>query len=167
MEVKGKYEDMSPVPVQSQENPYELVDINTNVRRDGAQPTEVAIQNKSSKQSTWNTPSVVMTILLCLIVFLLVVILCLLLVQLSDRNASSTTTSTTGAVASNIASPNFTEWSDNIVNKVNSNVTQSLPDFNKWANRVVSKVNSNVIQSLPDFNEWVNGVVSKVKQQSR
>ena len=164
MEVKEKYEDMSPVPVQCQENPYELVDINTNVRRDGAQPTEVEIQNKSSKQSTWKTPFVVMTILLCLIVFLLVVILCLLLVQLSGRNASSTTTSATGAVASNTDSPNFTEWSDNIVNKVNSNVTQSLPDFNEWAIGVVSKVNSNITQSLPEFDQWVNDVAQNTVQ---
>ena len=54
--------------------------------------------------------------------------------------------------------PDFNEWANGVVSKVNSNVTQSLPDFNVWANGVVSKVN----RSLPDFNEWANGVVSKV-----
>uniref|UniRef100_A0A1X7VKU2 Fibrinogen C-terminal domain-containing protein n=1 Tax=Amphimedon queenslandica TaxID=400682 RepID=A0A1X7VKU2_AMPQE len=60
--------------------------------------------------------------------------------------------------------PDFDEWANGVVSKVNSNVTQNLPDFNEWANGVVSKVNSNVTQSLPDFNQWANGVVSKVNQ---
>uniref|UniRef100_A0A1X7UM15 Uncharacterized protein n=1 Tax=Amphimedon queenslandica TaxID=400682 RepID=A0A1X7UM15_AMPQE len=46
----------------------------------------------------------------------------------------------------------------------NSNVTGSLPDFNEWANGVVSKVNSNVTGSLPDFNEWANGVSQNTLQ---
>uniref|UniRef100_A0A1X7TLT2 Fibrinogen C-terminal domain-containing protein n=1 Tax=Amphimedon queenslandica TaxID=400682 RepID=A0A1X7TLT2_AMPQE len=58
--------------------------------------------------------------------------------------------------------PDFNEWANGVVSKVNSNVTGSLPDFNEWTNGVVSKVNSNVTGSLPDFNEWANGVVSKV-----
>uniref|UniRef100_A0A1X7UHD9 Fibrinogen C-terminal domain-containing protein n=2 Tax=Amphimedon queenslandica TaxID=400682 RepID=A0A1X7UHD9_AMPQE len=188
MEEKEKYEDMSSAPMQSQENPYEMVDFNINARRDhsaGAQSTEVAIKNKVSKQSTWSTPLVVIAVLLCLIVFLLVVILCLLLVLLSAKDATSTSsTATTGAIAGagSFVPPNFTEWANDVVSKVNqtlpdfdqwangvvskvnSNVTQSLPDFNQWANGVVSKVNSNVTQSLPDFNQWANGVISKVNQ---
>ena len=132
---------MSSDPVQSQENQYEMVRIDTNARRGNAKSTEI------SKQSAWNTPLVVITILLCLILFLLVVILSLSLVLLSARDATSTVT--TGAIASS-----FAEWFDDIVNKVNSNLTGSLPDFDQWANGVVSKVN----QSLPDFDEWANGV---------
>ena len=160
MEVKEKYEDMSSA---SQENPYKMVDFNItgNVRKDGgAQSTEVAIQNKVSKKLAWNTLLVVIAVLLCLTVFLLVVILCLLLVLLSARDATSTSTATTGALVGSFVPPNFTEWSDIIFKKVNSNVTQSLPDFDEWANGVVSKVN----QSLPEFNHWANGVVSKVNQ---
>ena len=160
MEVKEKYEDMSSA---SQENPYEMVDFNItgNVRKDGgAQSTEVAIQNKVSKKLAWNTPLVVIAVLLCLTVFLLVVILCLLLVLLSARDATSTSTATTGAIAGSFVPPNFTEWSDIIVKKVNSNVTQSLPDFDEWANGVVSKVN----QSLPDFDQWANGAAQNTVQ---
>ena len=163
MEVKGECKALAPV--QSQENPYELVDFNTNVRRNDDQSREAtASWNKGSKQSTWSTPLVVIALLLCLIVLLLVVILCLLLVQLFARDAISTSTSTTttGATAGNTEYPNFTQWANDIVSRVNSNVTGSLPDFNEWANGVVSKVTSNVTGSLPDFNEWANGVVSKV-----
>ena len=154
MEVKGV-----PAPVQSHENPYELVDVNTNVRRNDDQSREAtASWNKGSKQSTWSTPLVVIGVLQCLMVLLLMVILCLSLVQLSARDATSTSTTTTGAIAGNNGYPNFTQWANDIVSKVN----QSLPDFNEWANGVVSKVNSNVTGNIPDFNEWANGVVSKV-----
>uniref|UniRef100_A0A1X7T0H5 Fibrinogen C-terminal domain-containing protein n=1 Tax=Amphimedon queenslandica TaxID=400682 RepID=A0A1X7T0H5_AMPQE len=58
--------------------------------------------------------------------------------------------------------PDFNEWANGIVSKLNSSVTGSLPNFNEWANSVVSKVNSSVTGSLPNFNEWANSVVSKV-----
>uniref|UniRef100_A0A1X7SSS4 Uncharacterized protein n=1 Tax=Amphimedon queenslandica TaxID=400682 RepID=A0A1X7SSS4_AMPQE len=79
---------MSLAPIQSQEHHYEMLNTSINARRDGgdAQSTEVAIQNKVSKQSTWSTPLVVIAGLLCLMVLLLVVILCLSLLQLSARD---------------------------------------------------------------------------------
>ena len=176
MEVKQKYEVMSSDPIQSQENQYEMVPVDTNARKGSAKSTK-----EVSKQSTWSKPLVVITVLLCLIVLLLAIMLCLLVVLLSARNATCTSTATTGAIAgSSFVPPNFTEWSDNIVKKVNGNVkqslpnfdqwandvvsklNQSLPDFDQWANDVVSKVNSNVTGNLPDFNEWAKGVVSKV-----
>uniref|UniRef100_A0A1X7TUJ8 Fibrinogen C-terminal domain-containing protein n=1 Tax=Amphimedon queenslandica TaxID=400682 RepID=A0A1X7TUJ8_AMPQE len=181
MEVKGKYEDMAPLHVRCQENPYELTDITTHVRRngaqtteevtthvrwDGAQSTEEASQNKSSKQLTWKTAFIVMTMLQCLVVFLLVVILCLLLVQFSARDASTSTTSTTGAIAGNVASPNFTEWSDNIVNKVNSNVTGSLPDFNEWANGVAQNT-FQLFQSSPNFTELDEQILQTTRDSAQ
>uniref|UniRef100_A0A1X7UWI6 Fibrinogen C-terminal domain-containing protein n=2 Tax=Amphimedon queenslandica TaxID=400682 RepID=A0A1X7UWI6_AMPQE len=181
MEEKNKDEYDMPGFIQA--NPgdeYEMLELSNNASRSDAPPTEAAPKKKSSKLSAWNRLLVVITVLLCLIVFLLLVILCLLLVLLSAKDANCTCTTTAGAIPDNFVLPNFTQWSDNIVNrldrslpdfnewangvvsKVNSNVTQSLPDFNEWANGVVSKVNSNVTQSLPDFNEWANGVVFKV-----
>uniref|UniRef100_A0A1X7TZ06 Uncharacterized protein n=1 Tax=Amphimedon queenslandica TaxID=400682 RepID=A0A1X7TZ06_AMPQE len=134
---------MSLAPVQSQEHHYEMLNTNVNnARRNGgdAQSTEVAIQNKVSKQLTWSTPLVVIAGLLCLMVLLLVVILCLLLVLLSAKDATSTSnTAITGAIAGagSFVPPNFTEWANDVVSKVN----KSLPDFDQWANGVVSKVN--------------------------
>ena len=175
MEVKGE----QLAPVQNQENPYELVDFNTNVRRNDESREATASWNKGSKQSTWSTPLVVIALLLCLIVLLLVVILCLLLVQLAARDAISTSTTTTGAIAGNNEYPNLTQWANDIVSRVNqnhpewttdivsqvnSNITESLPDFNEWADGVVFKVNSNVTGSLPDFNEWANGVSQNTLQ---
>uniref|UniRef100_A0A1X7TKV0 Fibrinogen C-terminal domain-containing protein n=1 Tax=Amphimedon queenslandica TaxID=400682 RepID=A0A1X7TKV0_AMPQE len=164
-------------------NEYEMLEFSNNASRSDAPPTEAAPKQKSSQFSAWSRPLVVITVLLCLIVFLLLVILCLLLVLLSAKDANCTCTTTAGAISGNFVLPNFTKWSDNIVNKldhslpdfnewangvvskVNSNVTQSLPNFNEWANSVVSKVNSNVTQSLPDFNEWADSVVSKVNSK--
>ncbi|XP_019862364.1 PREDICTED: uncharacterized protein LOC109590981 [Amphimedon queenslandica] len=92
-------------------------------------------------------------------VLLLVVILCLLLVLLSAKDATSTSnTAITGAIAGagSFVPPNFTEWANDVVSKVN----QTLPNFNQWANDVVSKVN----QALPDFNQWANGVAQNTAQ---
>ena len=161
MEEKNKNEyDMPGFILSNPGNEYEMLEFSNNARRDDARPTEAALKKKSSKLSAWNRPLVVITILLCLIVFLLVVVLSLLLVLLSARDATCTSTSTAGAISGNTVSPNVTQWYDNIVNKLD----HSLPDFDEWANGVVSKVNSNVTQSLPDFSEWANGVVSKVNQ---
>uniref|UniRef100_A0A1X7UHS8 Fibrinogen C-terminal domain-containing protein n=1 Tax=Amphimedon queenslandica TaxID=400682 RepID=A0A1X7UHS8_AMPQE len=164
MEVKRKYEVVPSDPAQSQENQYEMVPVDTNARRDSVKSTE-----EVSKQSVWNTPLVVITVLLCLMVFLLVVILCLSLVQLS-ASCTSTSTATVCSysewcddkVNSHVTGslPDFDEWANDVVSKVN----QTLPDFNQWAKGVISEVNSNVTQSLPNFDQWANGVVSKVNQ---
>ena len=132
---------MASDSIKSQENQYEMVPVDTNTRRDSAEST-----GEVSKQSAWNTPLVVITILLCVIVFLLVVILCLSLVLLS-ASCSSTSTATTGAIA--CSGP---EWSNDIVNKVNSNVTGSLPDFDEWANDVAQNT-FELLQSSPNFTE--------------
>ena len=142
MEVKGEYE--IPAPVEGGEgNTYELVDISSRNDNSDHQSTG-AVKETASKQSTWSKPLVVIAILLCLIVFLLLIILGLLLLQLSARDATSTSVATTGAIAGNNGYPNFTQWANDIVSRVNG----SLPDFDEWANGVVSKVNSCNMGSL-------------------
>ena len=161
MEEKDRYfSDFSSAAQPNQENVYEMLDITTDVTppdTQQSQPVDAAIKKKA-KQSAWSKPLVVITVLLCIILLILVAILCLMLTQMHASNAHASTTAT--ANTNNF--PDFDEWANGVVSKVNSNVTGSLPDFNEWANGVVSKVNSNVTGSLPDFNEWVNGVVSKV-----
>ena len=123
MEVKG-----IPAPVQSHENPYELVDVNTNVRRNDDQSREaIASWNKGSKQSTWSTPLVVIAVLQCLMVLLLIVILCLSLVQLFARDATSTSTTTTGAITGNNGSPNFTQWANDMTSMNGLMVHHKIP----------------------------------------
>ena len=135
---------MSSDPAQSHENQYEMFPVDTGSRRDSVKSTE-----EVSKQSTWSTPLVVIAVLLCLIVLLLVVILGLLLVLLFVKDATSTSsTATTGVIASSCH-----ECSDDIVNKVNSNVTQSLPDFDDWANDVAQNT-VKLFQSSPNFTEF-------------
>ena len=122
-------------------------------------------KNRKNKELTWNKPIIIIIIvLLSLIVILQVSILCLLLAHMSTRDKALFTGATTEAIAGNNKCPNFTQWANDLVNKVNSNVALSLPDFNEWANGVVSKVNSNVTGSLPDFNEWANGVSQNTLQ---
>uniref|UniRef100_A0A1X7VFW4 Fibrinogen C-terminal domain-containing protein n=1 Tax=Amphimedon queenslandica TaxID=400682 RepID=A0A1X7VFW4_AMPQE len=146
-------------------NVYEFVELSQTsaVEERRAEEPKDMEKRKDKEPKTWNKPIIIIIIvLLSLIVILQVGILCLLLAQMSTRDTPCITGATTGAIAGNNKYPNFTQWANDIVNKVNSNVTGSLPDFNEWANGVVSKVNSNVTGSLPDFNEWANGVVSKV-----
>ena len=152
MEDKEKYY-MSPIPIQNQENTYETI----NVKKDGdTQSTEVAIQNKPSKQSTF------IALLLCLIVFLLVIILCLSLVQLFAKDATSTSTATAGAIASSFATPNFTEWANGIVSKVN----QRIPDFDQWANGVAQNT-FQLLQSSPNFTELDKQILQTTKDSAQ
>ena len=165
---------------QQNENMYELPTINKEDKRlqqssvSSAAPY-VAMEPKQ-RQSSWSKPQLCMTVLLCLILILLIIILGIVTVVYATGNNVECTNTATGAssssntnewadrIAQNISQkiPDFNEWANGVVSKVNSNVTGGLPDFNEWANGVVSKVNSNVTGSLPDFNEWANGVVSKV-----
>ena len=161
LEDKLTYESLGQDTIK-ETNVYELCQVSGNQERRAEQPKNIKESN-NKELTTWNKPIIIIIIvLLSLIVILQVGIFCLLLVHMSTRDTTCTAGATTGAIAGNNGYPNFTQWDNDIVSRVNSNVTGSLPDFNEWANGVVSKVNSNVTGSLPDFNEWANGVVSKV-----
>ena len=153
------YENMTCDTIK-EEPIYELCRVPA-VEKRRPEPTKNIKQKKNKEQTTWNKPILILIVLLSLMVILQISILCLLLANMSTRDTTSTD-ATTGAISGNIGSPNCIEWANDVVSKVNSNVTGSLPDFNEWANGVVSKVNSNVTGSLPDFNEWASSVVSKV-----
>ena len=160
------------------ENMYEL---STVIKEDkGLQQSSEApnvAMGPKQRQSSWSKPLLFMTVLLCLILILLIIILGIVVYDkyatgnnvectntATGANNSSNTNEWADRIAQNISQkiPDFNEWANGVVSKVNSSVTGSLPDFNEWANGVVSKVNSSVTESLPDFNEWANGVVSKV-----
>ena len=130
-------------------------------------------------RSSWSKPLLFMTVLLCLILILLIIILGIVVYDkyatgnnvectntATGANSSSNTNEWADRIAQNISQkiPDFDQWANGVVSKVNSSVTGSLPDFNEWANGVVSKVNSNVTGSLPDFNEWANGVSQNTLQ---
>ena len=160
-----EYEHMQPdaVRTQQQENMYEMLDIKTDIRDDYrfSEPAEATSRNVS-KKSAWNKPFFVLTVLLCLNFILLVAVLILVL---SNTFAKETSCSPSH-ISANSNESLCTEWTNNIISKFNSasNVTGSLPDFDEWANGVVSKVNSNVTGSLPDFDEWANGVSQNTLQ---
>ena len=178
MKEKDRYFSDFLTAQPNEENVYEMLDINTNITppdTQQSQPVEAAIK-KEAKQSAWSKPLVVITVLLILLI--LVAILCLMLTQMHASNAHASTTATAntnnfpdfdewanGVVSKvNQSLPDFNEWAHDIVIEINSNVTGSLHGFNEWPNGVVSKVNSNVTGSLPDFNEWANGVAQNTFQ---
>ena len=88
------------------------------------------------KQSVWSTPFIVITVLLFIILIVMVAILCMMVAH----------------IASNRTSPDFNEWANGVVSKVNSNVTGSLPDFNEWANGV-SQNTLQLFQNNTNFTE--------------
>uniref|UniRef100_A0A1X7UFX2 Uncharacterized protein n=1 Tax=Amphimedon queenslandica TaxID=400682 RepID=A0A1X7UFX2_AMPQE len=83
----------------------------------------------------------------------------------TGSGSSSNTNDWADRIAQNISKkiPNFNEWANGVVSKVNSNVTGSLLDFNEWAEGAVSKVSSNVTGILLDF-EWANSVSQNTLQ---
>ena len=126
------------------ENMYELPTINKELQQSSVSTAapNVAMEPKQ-RQSSWSKPLLLITVLLCLILVLLIIILGIVVY---DKYATGNNVECTGASSSS----NTNEWADRIV----QNISQKIPDFNEWANGVVSKVNSNVTGSLPDFNEW-------------
>ena len=182
--IHGEYTSLQHKFKESSRSMYELPEVSKREDKRDQQSIPlpfVPTNNNEPKQrkSSWSNPLLFIAVLLCLILILLIIILGIVVYdKYATGNDVECTNTATGASSSsntnewaddniNITDfcqkiPNFTEWANGVVSKVNSNVTGSLPDFNEWSNGVVSKVNSNVTGSLPDYNEWANGVVSKV-----
>ena len=119
----------------------------------------VAMEPKQ-RQSSWSKPLLFITVLLCLILILLIIILGIVVY---DKYATGNNVECTNTATGASSSSNTNEWADRIAQNVYDklNITegnQKIPNFTEWANGVIAKVNSNVTGSLPDFNEWANGV---------
>ena len=163
---------------QENETVYELAGFYNEECKQSLPPPPEDITKNKQRQSSWSKPQLCMTVLLCLILILLIIILGIVTVVYATGNNVECTNTATGAssssntnewadrIAQNISQkiPDFNEWANGVVSKVNSNVTGSLPDFNEWANDVVTQVKSNATGSLPDFNEWANGVSQNTLQ---
>ena len=131
------------------EHVYELCQVSATEEMRPEEPKNIK-KRKNKELTTWNKP-IIHTVLLSLIVILLVVILCLLLAHMSTKD----TTCTAGATAAgNNRYPNFTQWANDIVSRVN----QSLPDFNEWANAKVV----NTLSNLQDTSTSTAGVVDDI-----
>ena len=129
------------LPKQGNRNVYELPEISNKGRQQPLPPPCSKLQ-------------LCMTVLLCLILILLIIILGIVVYVVYDKYATGNNVECTNTATGANSSSNTNEWADRIV----QNISQKIPDFNEWANGVVSKVNSNVTGSLPDFNEWANGI---------
>ena len=143
----------SPMQGNQDDNMYEL----TGFYSEGCQQSLPPLPDEpKQRQSSWSKPLLFTTVLLCLILILLIIILSIVTVVYATGNNVECTNTATGASSSS----NTNEWADRIA----QNISHKIPDFNEWANGVVSKVNSNVTGSLPDFNEWANGVSQNTLQ---
>ncbi|XP_019856819.1 PREDICTED: uncharacterized protein LOC109585263 [Amphimedon queenslandica] len=151
---------------QLNENIYELPTINKKFQQSSVSNAapDVAMGPKQ-RQSSWSKPLLLITVLLCLILILLIIILGIVTVVYATGNNVECTNTATGAGSSS----NMNEWADriaqNVYDKLNiTDCNQKMPNFTEWANGVVSKVNSNVTGSLADFNEWANGISQNTLQ---
>ena len=102
------------------------------------------------KQSVWSTPFIVITVLLFIILIVMVAILCMMVAH----------------IASNRTSPDFNEWANGVVSKVNSNVTGSLPDFNEWADGV-SQNTLQLFQNNTNFTELDKQILQTTKDSAQ
>ena len=142
-----------PMQGNQDDNMYELAGFYSEECKQSLPPPP---QDTKQRQSSWSKPLLFITVLLCLILILLIIILGIVTVVYATGNNVECTNTATGASSSS----NTNEWADRIA----QNISQKIPDFNEWANGVVSKVNSNVTGSFPDFNEWANGVSQNTLQ---
>ena len=143
---------------QENENTYESTNVYDKIDRRHQLPPPDVVTKEKKKESSWSKPLLFITVLLCLILILLIIILGIAGWLAYDNyyatgNNVECTNTATGA-------SNTNEWADRIA----QNISQKIPDFDEWSNGVVSKVNSNVTGSLPDFNEWANGVSQNTLQ---
>ena len=155
MEGEGTYQSLRQNTI-NETNAYELCQVSGNQERRAEQP-------KNIKELPWNKPIIIIIIvLLSLIVILQVGILCLLLAHLSTRDTTCTAGATTGATAGNNGYPNFTQWANDIVSRVN----QSLPDFNEWANGV-SQNTLQLFQNNTNFTELDKQILQTTRDSAQ
>ena len=159
-------------------NGYELVDLDL---KRNVQPLKAAETTAKDEQTPkdkntlkkplkpeWSKPVIVLTALLSLILALLVIILCMIIAVIvvvpAKDDSSAPDLNCTELIDGLIyqeSFPNFTHWANDVVHKVNTNVTQA---FTQWSdhvmysliqqiNDVVNRVNTNVTLSIPKFTE--------------
>ena len=151
----GGQADYTTMDNNHEEGPMQLRDVNyaqayPNTVDRVPKYTGILPHNKA-KQSVWSTPFIVMTVLLFIILVLIVAILCCLVIA---------------NIASNRTSPDFDEWANGVVSKVNSNVTGSLPDFNEWANGV-SQNTLQLFQNNTTFTELDQQILQTTRDSAQ
>ena len=113
--------------------------VNANEEHQCSDSTAEGMSNKSSKQSAWSTPFIVITVLLFIILILMMAVLGLM-VHVTQTLAKDTAYAT--------VSSSFKEWA------IYSNVTGNLPGFNS-----VSQNTQQAFQSYPNFTELNNQIL--------
>uniref|UniRef100_A0A1X7TN96 Fibrinogen C-terminal domain-containing protein n=1 Tax=Amphimedon queenslandica TaxID=400682 RepID=A0A1X7TN96_AMPQE len=136
------YEYVQPMS-SMQENEYELAPYTKEIK---PQPHFVS-DGKSSHQSVWSIPVIILTVLMCIILLLLVIIIIMIGLNWTTQDATGTGFNTSSMQSLNNNSqqqcPNFTELVNNIA--MNNNSQQQCPNFTELAN-VIQKLNDNMIK---------------------
>ena len=166
-------EEASYKPTSStQENEYELAPF---VKGEIEPQPHIVSDGKSSRQSVWSIPVIILTVLMCIILLLLVTIIIMTGLILTARDATSTGSNINSYYNSSLQSlnnnsqqqcPNLTELANGVVQKLNDNNQQhyQCPNFTQWANNVVQILNDNSQHQFPNFTQWSDDIVTGVYQ---
>ena len=137
------YQSVQPTSFTT-ENEYELAHYSKE-----PQP-HIVSDSKSSHQSVWSIPVIILTVLMCIILLLLVTIIIITGLILTTQDATGTGSNTNSYNSS--------------LQAINNNCQQQCPNFTELANDVVQKFTDSDQQQFPNFTQWVDDIVTGVYQ---
>ena len=157
------YQSVQPMS-SMQENDYELAQY---VKGEMEPQPHIVSDSKSSHQSVWSIPVIILTVLMCIILLLLVTIIIIIGLNWTAQDATGTGSNTSScynspqAMNSNSQQqfPNFTQWVDDIV----TGVYQSLdPSFSSLSDGVSLNNNTLVLSLITQLNNTIQDTANKV-----
>ena len=157
------YQSVQPTS-STRENEYELAHYSKGEIE--PQP-HIVSDSKSSHQSVWSIPVIILTVLMCIILLLLVTIIIMIGLNWTAQDATSPGSNTTSCYSSlqslNNNSqqhfPNFTQWVDDIV----TGVYQSLdPSLSSLSDDVSLNNNTLVLSLITQLNNTIQDTANKV-----
>ena len=157
------YQSVQPMS-SMQENEYELAQYG---KREVKPQPHIVSDSKSSHQSVWSIPVIILTVLMCIILLLLVTIIIMIGLILTTQDATGTGSNTNSYNSSLQAMnnnsqqqfPNFTQWVDDIV----TGVYQSLdPSLSSLSDGVSVNNNTLVLSLITQLNNTMQDTANKV-----
>ena len=150
----GSYTEMEDECYQSmkntsstRENEYELAPY---VKGEIEPQPHIVSDSKSSHQSVWSIPVIILIVLMCIILLLLVTIIIMTGLILTAQDATGT-------------GSNINSYYNSSLQSLNNNSQQQCPNLTELAN-VVQILNDNIQQQFPNFTQWSDDIVTGVYQ---
>ena len=143
------YQSVQPMS-SMQENEYELAQY-TYVKGEMEPQPHIVSDSKSSHQSVWSIPVIILTVLMCITLLLLVTIIIMIGLNWTAQDATGTGSNTNSYYNSSLQS-------------LNNNSQQQCPNLTELANNVIKKLTDSNQQQCPNFTQWVDDIVTGVYQ---